>query len=70
MAQKPAPKRRKRGARRASLLQRTRNNFLTGLVVVAPIFLTIYLVWLFVGFVDDTVWSLEPANRGTKICSY
>lgn len=60
MARKPAPRPRRRGARRASLLQRIRINFLTGLVVVAPIFLTIYLVWLFVGFVDDRVLPFVP----------
>ena len=58
MAQKPA-KRRQRVPQQ-SLLQRIRNNFLTGLVVVGPLFLTIYLVWLFVTFVDSRVLPLVP----------
>ena len=61
MAKSPAKKPAKKRTRRPSLLQRTRVNFLTGLVVVAPIFLTIYLVWLFVGFVDDRVLPWVPA---------
>lgn len=48
--------------RKPSTLQRIRNHFLTGLVVVGPIFLTVYLVWLFVGFVDDRVLPWIPAR--------
>ena len=50
MARKPARRARKP---KTPLLQRLRNDFLTGLVVVLPIFLTIYIVVWFVGFVDD-----------------
>jgi uncharacterized membrane protein len=39
---------------------RTRANFLTGLVVIAPIWLTIYLVWSFVGWIDSWVWPFIP----------
>ena len=42
------------------LAQRLRNDFLTGLVVVLPMFLTAYLLWWFVGFVDDKVVPLIP----------
>lgn len=58
---RPPPRKRRR-VRRAPLLQRLRNNFLTGLVLVAPLFLTIYLVWLFVGFVDDRVLPWIPTR--------
>lgn len=47
---------------RMSFMQRLRSNFLTGLVVVAPIMLTIYLIWIFVGFIDDRVLPLVPAR--------
>ena len=38
-----------------SILQRTRNNFLTGLVLVAPVTLTGYLVWGAIKFFDEKV---------------
>jgi uncharacterized membrane protein len=38
-----------------------RANFLTGLVVVAPIVLTLWLTWAFVTFVDEQVVPLVPA---------
>jgi uncharacterized membrane protein len=38
-----------------------RANFLTGLVVVAPIVLTLYLTWAFITFVDAKVVPLVPA---------
>ena len=55
MAQKPV-----RRPKKPPLLQRLRTNFLTGLVVVLPMFLTAYIVWWFVGFVDDKVVPLIP----------
>lgn len=42
-------------APRQSLIQSLRNNFLTGLVVVAPIGITLYLTWTVVDYVDGTV---------------
>ena len=57
MARKPVRRARKP---KPPLLQRLRNDFLTGLVVVLPIFLTIYIVVWFVGFVDDKVVPLVP----------
>jgi uncharacterized membrane protein len=56
MAQKP----RRPKPPRPPLVQRLRNDFLTGLVVVLPMFLTAYLLWWFVGFVDDKVVPLIP----------
>ncbi len=57
MAQKPVRRPKKS---RPPLLQRLRTNFLTGLVVVLPMFLTAYIIWWFVGFVDDKVVPLIP----------
>jgi uncharacterized membrane protein len=42
------------------LMQRLRGNFLTGLVVVLPIFLTIYVVWGLVAIIDARVIPLIP----------
>lgn len=41
---------------------RIRNYFLTGLVIAAPISITIYLTWAFVSFVDVRVKPLIPAG--------
>jgi uncharacterized membrane protein len=57
MARKPVRRTRRP---KSPLLQRLRNDFLTGLVVVLPIFLTVYIVVWFVGFVDDKVAPLVP----------
>ncbi len=37
-----------------------RSNFLTGLVVVAPVALTIYLIWTVVGWIDSWVLPFVP----------
>ncbi|MGH1369134.1 MAG: DUF502 domain-containing protein [Maritimibacter sp.] len=39
-----------------------RNNFLTGLVVVAPIALTLWLIWSFVGWIDSWVLPFVPGR--------
>lgn len=46
---------------RPTLLQRSRSNFLTGLVIVAPVVLTIYLIWTVVTFIDAKVVPWVPA---------
>jgi len=46
--------------RRHALFGSVRTNFLTGLAVVLPIALTIYLVWSFMGFVDARVLPFIP----------
>jgi len=46
--------------RRRRLFQRTRANFLTGLVVLVPIALTLYLFWAFVGWIDSWVLPFVP----------
>jgi uncharacterized membrane protein len=45
---------------RRSLLGRFRGNFLTGLVVIAPVGLTIWLIWSVVGWIDGFVLPLVP----------
>ncbi len=50
----------RRDVRRASFFATLRANFLTGMVVVAPVFLTAYLIWWFVGLVDSWVLPLVP----------
>ncbi|WP_111430083.1 DUF502 domain-containing protein [Rhodobacteraceae bacterium DSL-40] len=60
MARKPI--RRRKGTPKPPLLQRLRGDFLTGLVVVLPVFLTIYLLWATIGFIDAKVIPLIP-NR-------
>lgn len=56
MAKKPVPSKRKT----PGLLSRLRGNFLTGLVIVLPVALTIWMIWAFIGFVDNTVLPLVP----------
>ena len=46
--------------RRSGLFTTLRNNFLTGLIVIAPIGLTAWLIWTVVGWVDGFVWPFVP----------
>ena len=46
--------------RRRGLLARLRGAFLTGLVVIAPVGLTIWLIWSVVGWIDGVVLPLVP----------
>jgi uncharacterized membrane protein len=53
--------------RRGVLSHRFRNYFLTGLVLVAPIFITLWIVWFLVGWVDGLIkplipWQYNPDN--------
>lgn len=50
-----APRRRRHG-----VLAGLRNSFLTGLVVIAPIGLTVWLIWTVVGWVDGFVLPFVP----------
>ncbi len=50
----------RRAVRRAGLFSSVRANFLTGIIVVAPVFLTAYLIWWFVGVIDSWVLPLVP----------
>ncbi|WP_368183541.1 DUF502 domain-containing protein [Aestuariibius sp. HNIBRBA575] len=56
---KPDPDRAPR--RRFSLLGGLRNSFLTGIVVIAPVGLTVWLIWTVVGWVDGFVWPFVPS---------
>ena len=42
--------------------QRWRQNFLTGIVVVAPGYLTIWLIWSSISFIDSKVANLMPVT--------
>ncbi len=53
-------KRKKLSEQKNSIFQKTRNNFLTGLVLVAPVTLTGYLVWGAINFFDEKVIPLIP----------
>lgn len=46
--------------RKSSLLGRLRASFLTGLVVIAPVGLTIWLIWTVVGWIDGMVLPFVP----------
>ena len=60
MAQAPKTSPKPPARKRFSPIARLRGNFLTGLVIVLPIALTIWMIWGFVGFVDDRVLPLVP----------
>jgi uncharacterized membrane protein len=47
--------------RRPGLFSRLRGNFLAGLIVIAPIGLTLWLIWTVVGWIDGWVWPFIPA---------
>jgi uncharacterized membrane protein len=53
--------------RRQSLLQRIRGNFLTGLVIVAPVVLTFYLIWTVITFIDEQVVPWVPARYNPSV---
>jgi len=46
--------------RRPGLFARIRSSFFTGLVVIAPVGLTIWLIWTLMGWVDSVVLPLVP----------
>lgn len=50
----------KRTKNNRGFLGRLRNYFVAGILVTAPIFITIYLGWLFITFVDDQIIPLIP----------
>jgi uncharacterized membrane protein len=43
-------------------MARLRNYFLTGLIIVAPLTITIYLVWSFIGWVDGWIKPYLPSG--------
>lgn len=46
--------------KRQSWASSIRSNFLTGLIIIAPITLTAWLMWSVVGWIDSRVWSIVP----------
>ena len=50
-----------------NILQKIRSNFLTGLVLITPIVLTLYLVWGAINFIDDKVVPWLPAKYNPAI---
>ncbi|MCE2510514.1 MAG: DUF502 domain-containing protein [Alphaproteobacteria bacterium] len=58
----PGPSPTDGGPKRHSLIGRLRNSFLAGLLVTAPIGITIYIVWIIVNFVDSRVTPLIPVK--------
>src|SRR5258708_26713837 len=44
------------------MMSRIRNYFLTGLVLVGPLYITANLTWWFINWVDDLVRPLIPAT--------
>ncbi|KNG92952.1 DUF502 domain-containing protein [Pseudaestuariivita atlantica] len=46
--------------RRPGLLARLRTSFLTGIVVIAPVGLTVWLIWTVIGWVDGVVLPFVP----------
>lgn len=51
-----------RESMRLALMSRLRTYFFAGIVVIAPISITIYLAWMLVSFVDARVTPLLPAR--------
>src|SRR2546427_2425512 len=49
------------GPFRHGLVSRLRNYFLTGLILVGPLYITISLTWWFINWVDDLVRPFIPA---------
>ena len=45
-----------------SFMQRMRAYLLAGILITAPMSLTLYLAWIFIGFVDSKVTPLIPYN--------
>ncbi|WP_296426413.1 DUF502 domain-containing protein [Yoonia sp.] len=45
---------------RPGIIARLRSNFLAGLIIVAPIGLTFWLIWTVVGWIDSWVWPFVP----------
>src|SRR5262245_28309183 len=45
----------------ASVVHRVRNYFLTGLILVGPVYITLSLTWWFINWVDDIVRPFMPA---------
>lgn len=49
------------------IFARVRNNFITGLVVLVPIGVTIWLVWTVTGWIDGVVLPLVPSKFNPEV---
>ncbi|CCG43024.1 DUF502 domain-containing protein [Magnetospirillum molischianum] len=67
MSPQPDPAANRPGTSTSSsgLVARLRANFLAGLLVAAPISLTVYIVWAVISFIDTQVSSLFPSSWGS-----
>src|SRR6478672_1692888 len=50
----------------AGVISRLRNYFLTGLILVGPLYITISLTWWFINWVDDAMRPFIPAGLRTE----
>ena len=59
----------KRKPKKASIFHRTRTNFFTGVVIVAPVMLTFYLIWWAINLVDGLIvpWVPKIYNPSTYL---
>ena len=48
--------------KRPGMIARIRSSFLTGLVVIAPVAMTIWLIWSVIGWIDSVVLPLVPGD--------
>ena len=48
--------------KRPGLIARLRSSFLTGLVVIAPVAMTVWLIWSVIGWIDSVVLPLVPGG--------
>ena len=48
------------------IFQKLRRDFLTGLVVLIPIVLTVYLVWSVITFIDKVIIPIIPPKYGIR----
>lgn len=55
------------GGWRISLMDRLRGYFLAGILVTAPISITIYLTWIFLSFIDQRVAQILPPESYANI---
>ncbi len=53
--------------KKPSIFAQFRTNFLTGLVVVLPVVMTIYLIWAVAGFFDDRILPLIPNRYNPQV---
>jgi len=52
---------------RKSLFAGLRNNFLTGIVVIAPVGLTVWLIWTVIGWIDGFVLPFVPGKYQPEV---